>query len=149
MEQNIVFFFFSSRRRHTRWNCDWSSDVCSSDLLTPIAPLATSRKPGVTFVTLAIRWQLHRLRGTFTRRCWHCIPTGLIQVPSGRLQTPQNDNLPTFRCGCLEFLAACQRANWKLGGPRGATGRLGLKRATLVYKMKRFGIARPADPWQD
>src|SRR5689334_19174924 len=27
------FFFFSSRRRHTRWNCDWSSDVCSSDLL--------------------------------------------------------------------------------------------------------------------
>src|SRR6266481_8766523 len=24
-------FFFSSRRRHTRWNCDWSSDVCSSD----------------------------------------------------------------------------------------------------------------------
>src|SRR5689334_24657824 len=25
-------FFFSSRRRHTRWNCDWSSDVCSSDL---------------------------------------------------------------------------------------------------------------------
>ena len=25
-------FFFSSRRRHTRWACDWSSDVCSSDL---------------------------------------------------------------------------------------------------------------------
>src|SRR6266702_7744890 len=25
-------FFFSSRRRHTRWPCDWSSDVCSSDL---------------------------------------------------------------------------------------------------------------------
>src|SRR5438309_6879758 len=28
-------FFFSSRRRHTRWNCDWSSDVCSSDLVFP------------------------------------------------------------------------------------------------------------------
>src|SRR5882762_4648500 len=27
------FFFFSSRRRHTRFKCDWSSDVCSSDLL--------------------------------------------------------------------------------------------------------------------
>src|SRR5947207_12532169 len=27
-----VFFFFSSRRRHTRSLCDWSSDVCSSDL---------------------------------------------------------------------------------------------------------------------
>src|SRR5256886_11476425 len=27
-------FFFSSRRRHTRFDCDWSSDVCSSDLPT-------------------------------------------------------------------------------------------------------------------
>src|SRR2546430_8256715 len=26
-------FFFSSRRRHTRFDCDWSSDVCSSDLV--------------------------------------------------------------------------------------------------------------------
>src|SRR2546430_10688437 len=29
----IALFFFSSRRRHTRFDCDWSSDVCSSDLL--------------------------------------------------------------------------------------------------------------------
>src|SRR5256886_9754127 len=28
-------FFFSSRRRHTRFDCDWSSDVCSSDLEGP------------------------------------------------------------------------------------------------------------------
>src|SRR5690242_21861838 len=28
----FIFFFFSSRRRHTRLTCDWSSDVCSSDL---------------------------------------------------------------------------------------------------------------------
>src|SRR5215204_6340809 len=28
----VFFFFFSSRRRHTRSLCDWSSDVCSSDL---------------------------------------------------------------------------------------------------------------------
>src|SRR3989338_3753723 len=28
--------FFSSRRRHTRWNCDWSSDVCSSDLILDV-----------------------------------------------------------------------------------------------------------------
>src|SRR5260370_4836994 len=31
------FFFFSSRRRHTRFKCDWSSDVCSSDL--PLADI--------------------------------------------------------------------------------------------------------------
>src|SRR5690625_6207155 len=30
---DFVFFFFSSRRRHTRWPRDWSSDVCSSDLM--------------------------------------------------------------------------------------------------------------------
>src|SRR5437588_8019320 len=32
----FYFFFFSSRRRHTRSLCDWSSDVCSSDLLGQI-----------------------------------------------------------------------------------------------------------------
>jgi len=48
-----------------------------------------------------------------------------------------------------EILAACQRANWKLGGPRGAAARLGLKRTTLFYKMKRLGIAPPADHWED
>jgi formate hydrogenlyase transcriptional activator len=44
-----------------------------------------------------------------------------------------------------EILTACQRANWKLGGPRGAAARLGLKRTTLFYKMKRLGIAPPSD----
>src|SRR2546421_6504359 len=37
------FFFFSSRRRHTRSDRDWSSDVCSSDLL----PLATQQEQRV------------------------------------------------------------------------------------------------------
>src|SRR3989337_1409555 len=31
----VIFFFFSSRRRHTRCYRDWSSDVCSSDLMIP------------------------------------------------------------------------------------------------------------------
>src|SRR2546430_4191031 len=38
-------FFFSSRRRHTRFDCDWSSDVCSSDL---------ARSNGVRFVLYAL-----------------------------------------------------------------------------------------------
>src|SRR3990167_10715558 len=29
---HLITCFFSSRRRHTRFDCDWSSDVCSSDL---------------------------------------------------------------------------------------------------------------------
>src|SRR5688572_31061573 len=32
-------FFFSSRRRHTRFDCDWSSDVCSSDLVAAVVGL--------------------------------------------------------------------------------------------------------------
>src|ERR1022692_3799719 len=32
---SFFFFFFSSRRRHTRLQGDWSSDVCSSDLVAP------------------------------------------------------------------------------------------------------------------
>ena len=48
-----------------------------------------------------------------------------------------------------EILTACLRANWKLGGPRGAAARLGLNRTTLFYKMKRLGITRPADHSRD
>ncbi|HSV90504.1 MAG TPA: sigma 54-interacting transcriptional regulator [Nitrospiraceae bacterium] len=44
-----------------------------------------------------------------------------------------------------EILAACHSAKWRLGGPEGAAARLGLKRTTLFHKMKRLGIARPAD----
>src|SRR6266853_2975297 len=36
------FFCFSSRRRHTRFDCDWSSDVCSSDLV-PVRELSELR----------------------------------------------------------------------------------------------------------
>src|SRR5260370_39889613 len=36
MTSRIFLFFFSSRRRHTRFKCDWSSDVCSSDLRTHV-----------------------------------------------------------------------------------------------------------------
>src|SRR5690242_21264748 len=41
------FFFFSSRRRHTRLTCDWSSDVCSSDLSELAKPMKMTM-PAVT-----------------------------------------------------------------------------------------------------
>src|SRR2546430_3715253 len=43
----VLLFFFSSRRRHTRFDCDWSSDVCSSDLVSHqsyVHKLLTGRK---------------------------------------------------------------------------------------------------------
>src|SRR6266478_9762705 len=41
----MFFFFFSSRRRHTRFDCDWSSDVCSSDLSADEAPNVSVKCP--------------------------------------------------------------------------------------------------------
>src|SRR5690606_39433512 len=39
---NFLLFFFTSRRRHTRFSRDWSSDVCSSDLWRPSTTPCTS-----------------------------------------------------------------------------------------------------------
>src|SRR5690625_7235603 len=39
----MMMFFFSSRRRHTRWPRDWSSDVCSSDLCFKVISLSPKR----------------------------------------------------------------------------------------------------------
>ena len=41
-------------------------------------------------------------------------------------------------------LEALQKASWVIGGPSGAAAHLGLKRTTLVAKMKKFGLSRPA-----
>src|SRR6266487_5987451 len=69
-------FFFSSRRRHTRWTGDWSSDVCSSDLrlvetcaqeagIAPLGQMLSARdllrRPAVTYEQVA---QLARLVGS-------------------------------------------------------------------------------------
>src|SRR6266478_10158733 len=43
----MSFFFFSSRRRHTRFDCDWSSDVCSSDLQKHADARVNGGKPQV------------------------------------------------------------------------------------------------------
>src|SRR5207253_7528758 len=43
-----IIFFFSSRRRHTRWPRDWSSDVCSSDLVKAVDNTAKVTGPVVS-----------------------------------------------------------------------------------------------------
>src|SRR5690242_21630119 len=45
----FFFFFFSSRRRHTRLTCDWSSDVCSSDL-----PFSALKNTSIAFTCCCI-----------------------------------------------------------------------------------------------
>src|SRR2546427_8366469 len=50
-----IFFFFSSRRRHTRFDCDWSSDVCSSDLVYPADGGTSAASPVAAGVAAALR----------------------------------------------------------------------------------------------
>src|SRR2546430_7555875 len=49
----IYFVLFSSRRRHTRFDCDWSSDVCSSDLLVTLVAAVELEGPGTVLGVLA------------------------------------------------------------------------------------------------
>src|SRR5690625_5599847 len=66
----VEFIFFSSRRQHTRWPGDWSSDVCSSDL---------DRKRGIYSVLPAVfRGQLLRRTDEGIYRCGDHSPGQII-----------------------------------------------------------------------
>src|SRR5690242_20925519 len=69
----FFFFFFSSRRRHTRLTCDWSSDVCSSDLVHELGrAVAAARRAcephGVAHDVLGDRHAAHELLRSEERR---------------------------------------------------------------------------------
>src|SRR5205809_7201807 len=57
----LIYFFFSSRRRHTRCSRDWSSDVCSSDLKTGV-PMAAISPTSASSPKHAARRRLRRDR---------------------------------------------------------------------------------------
>src|SRR5690348_17717446 len=61
----FFFFFFSSRRRHTRWTGDWSSDVCSSDLV-----LARRHPPRLPVRYEPVRDSRRRLGAARAARAW-------------------------------------------------------------------------------
>src|SRR2546430_12850730 len=89
MRSNLLFFF-SSRRRHTRFDCDWSSDVCSSDHkpkyelekrdaliratletkpkgMTHWSCRTMAKAQGVSKSTVNRLWQLHNLKPHLSR----------------------------------------------------------------------------------
>jgi len=78
-----------------------------------------------------------------------CRTMGFLNRCRSRMVPPEPDiSNPTLEDKVRgEILTACRRSDWKLGGPRGAAARLGLKRMTLFYKMKRLGICSPARPF--
>src|SRR5260370_15266266 len=52
----LFVFFFSSRRRHTRFKCDWSSDVCSSDLEEGTVSTGLQELPPEESVPSSLDW---------------------------------------------------------------------------------------------
>src|SRR6266487_6417663 len=86
------FFFFSSRRRHTRWTGDWSSDVCSSDLsdLKPQAGgalLASSDPIHVTAKELSAHGNPSLATYSGGARLWQ--NANVVQAPSIQFQKDQ------------------------------------------------------------
>src|SRR5882762_11554966 len=90
------FFFFSSRRRHTRFKCDWSSDVCSSDLCcckpSPVIAERSRRTPGHPALSTASRFfSFHGLRKWTQyslRRAGEALPRILLLQPVKGPSTP-------------------------------------------------------------
>src|SRR2546430_3933465 len=70
MVLGVVLFFFSSRRRHTRFDCDWSSDVCSSDLnfAAQVATILTETGLTSTLLELEITESMLMLEETRAAR---------------------------------------------------------------------------------
>src|SRR5256886_4971686 len=79
----VFFFFFSSRRRHTRFDCDWSSDVCSSDLL--MVAVESLDYPHQRTALLLLRWSGAR-RGEIARLTLDCLDAYPDGHPRLRIQ---------------------------------------------------------------
>src|SRR2546430_9816922 len=75
-----LFFFFSSRRRHTRFDCDWSSDVCSSDLtaamLAGTRPAARHARHKLGRIGLQLYTVRHELQQDFAGTIARVAATG-------------------------------------------------------------------------
>src|SRR5207253_5870157 len=102
-----TFFFFSSRRRHTRWPRDWSSDVCSSDLTVSPAFTCSATVPphprssssgwaAITSTRLGTRALLRRSEMAFRD---HLVRRGVV--------------------ACLRPLDGPRKEVWKETGPVG------------------------------
>src|SRR5215813_14779542 len=90
------------------------------------------------------------------RELQNLVERAVIRSDDGVLSNPFSNSLPASNKNRATFLRGrfvesqraliletLQIANWVIGGPSGAAARLGLKRTTLIAKMKKFGILRP------
>jgi transcriptional regulator with GAF, ATPase, and Fis domain len=76
------------------------------------------------------------------------IKPALMQTAASRALTNSNQVAGTYQSTIRDservlILQALHNAGWVIGGPKGAAALLGLKRTTLITKMRKFGISRP------
>src|ERR687898_1935782 len=116
----LPVFFFSSRRRHTRLQGDWSSDVCSSDLGELVA-LVGANGAGKSTLLRALSG-VHPASGkiVFEEAEIHCllpearVALGIVQVPEGRqvfgpLSVDDNLRLGAYRRGRKQAARTLER----------------------------------------
>src|SRR6266480_481646 len=147
-----LFFFFSSRRRHTRLTCDWSSDVCSSDLpeLSVSAVAVSCRRegsrapneaPGTLGSTIWVGSPLERAGAmggsNVSLHAAGVVGTGLTSVdghadcPTGTAGVPGTESpaeAPTLH-------AAAGPDSWHCGWPAGRLNRASLSTATALMQF--------------
>jgi formate hydrogenlyase transcriptional activator len=86
----------------------------------------------------------------FIERAVILSPGGVLRAPTGELDPPTSDEeAPVLLHGLAlaerdHILRALEASNWVIGGRNGAAARLGMKRTSLVYRMQKLGIKRPA-----
>jgi len=77
-------------------------------------------------------------------------PESILRAPISELepfQPHKESNRPMNGLAEVErdhILRALEASNWVIGGRNGAAERLGMKRTSLVYRMKKLGISRPS-----
>jgi formate hydrogenlyase transcriptional activator len=90
----------------------------------------------------------------FIERAVILSPHTVLRAPVSELEpfsAPKGVNVPITGLEELErdhILRVLEASNWVVGGHNGAAARLGMKRTSLVYKMRKYRISRPASPPQ-
>src|SRR5206468_10164646 len=96
-------FFFSSRRRHTRSDRDWSSDVCSSDLEGAMAGEVPTLRPKISSIELLMK---RRVRHTLTPRTVRVGVLARDQASEGGQSKHSFKLLPVHTDACHQFADA-------------------------------------------
>src|SRR2546430_17399457 len=132
----FCFFFFSSRRRHTRFDCDWSSDVCSSDLaVAPDVEYLTGhagrRRAGGEQVRVYHVRDIHEIAGLAP-----------IAVDRGRLTRERRGDEPRHHGGVLRLRVLTRAEHVEIAEHHGLETVRGVEGETVALARELGGRIR-------